>query len=186
MKLKLRLYTIPLIGLLFFSCSSPKSLFYSKSKVPMGASIGVIIDSPNDLKNITLISFMRKGFRVKAFNSSDLYTMKEIFDIVDLKRISYEISNENLPALSGAFSNAYKLHIYNFELHKAEYLSKISKEWKVDYLVLLDLKNWESVSWARVINLRTMNLEYIENYPTKYNDNIESIVDHFISNISGI
>ncbi len=175
-----------LLTTLLFSCSSQRGLFYSKSKLPLGAKIAVIIDSPNNIKNATLIAFMKKGFNVKAFNASDLYSMDELFDITDLKRISYDISNENLPALSGAFNNAYKLHIYNFELNKAEFLNKIKKEWRVNYLILLDLKQWESVSWARVINLRNLNLEYIENYPTKYSDNIESIVNHFIKNISGI
>ncbi|HOQ11672.1 MAG TPA: hypothetical protein PK104_04850 [Spirochaetota bacterium] len=55
----------------------------------------------------------------------------------------------------------------------------------MDYLILLDLKEWEKVSWARVINLRNLEVEFVENYPTAYTDNIESIVNHFIANITG-
>ncbi len=185
MKYIIKLTLTILSASFFLSCSTQKGLMYSSSTVPAGSRIAVIIDSPNNIKNAVLVSFMKKGFRVKAFNSSDLYTQREIFDISDLKRISYEIDNDSLPTLEKTYENAYKLHIYNFELNKAEYLNKIRTQWDVEYLILLDLKDWESVSWARVINLRTLDLNFIENYPTKYSDNLESIVNHFIASISG-
>ena len=75
--------------------------------------------------------------------------------------------------------------MYNFELNKAETLQQIRSAWDVDYLIVLDLKDWEHVSWARVVNLRTLDIEYIENYPTKYNDNVETIIAHFAKNITG-
>jgi len=185
MKFMLKILSILLLSSILFSCSTKKGLVYSSSRVSTSSRIAVVIDSPNNIKNAVLISFMKKGFRVKAFNSSDLYTQREVFDISDLKRISYDIDNDNLPTLEKTYDNAYKLHIYNFELNKAEYLNEIARKWKVDYLVLLDLHEWESVSWARVINLTTMDLVYIENYPTKYTDNLESVVNHFIRNITG-
>lgn len=181
-----KLLVLALLTMFIASCSSTKKgLVYSSSKISRNSRIAVIIDSPNVIKNAVLVSFMKKGFNVKAFNSSDLYRNSDIFNISDLKRISYEIDGDNLPTLEKTYENAYKLHIYNFELNKAEFLNRIRTEWNVDYLVLLDLKEWESVSWARVINLRTLELNFIENYPTKYTDNLESIVEHFISNITG-
>ncbi|HPX91789.1 MAG TPA: hypothetical protein PKZ93_09790, partial [Spirochaetota bacterium] len=145
----------------------------------------VIIDYPNNLKNVVLVSFLKQGFRVKALNASDLYTMKDVYDISDLKKLSYNIDEQNVSTLEKTYDNIYKLHVYNFELNKAEFLKQIRTEWDVDYLILLDLKEWEKVSWARVINLRNLEVEFVENYPTAYTDNIESIVNHFIANITG-
>lgn len=115
----------------------------------------------------------------------DLYTMKDVYDIADLKRLSYNIAEDNVSTVQKTYDNIYKLHVYNFELSKAEYLKQIKTEWDVEYIVLLDLKNWEKVSWARVINLKNFELDFIENYPTAYNDNIETITNHFIKNITG-
>ena len=174
-----------LISIFLISCSSKKGLVYSSGKLSSNSKIAVIIDSQNNLKNVVLISFLKQGFKVKAVNSSDLYTMKDVYDISDLKKISYNISDENVSTVQKSYDNIYKLHVYNFELSKAEYLKQIRTEWDVEYLVLLDLKEWEKVSWARVINLKTFEIDFIENYPTSYNDNIETITDHFIKSITG-
>jgi len=40
-------------------------------------------------------------------------------------------------------------------------------------------------SWGRAINLETFEIVWVENYPTRYNDTPEKIVDHFISTMSG-
>ncbi len=174
-----------LTSIFLISCSSKKGLIYSSGKLSSNSKIAVIIDSPNNIKNAVLVSFLKQGFKVKGVNSSDLYTMKDVYDISDVKKLSYNISEENISTVQKSYDNIYKLHVYNFELSKAEVLKQIRTEWDVEYLVLLDLKEWEKVSWARVINLKTFEIDFIENYPTAYGDNIETISDHFIKNITG-
>ena len=185
---KRNLIAIVIISLFLVSCSSKKGLIHSSSKLSPNSKIGVVIDAPNNLKNAALITFMKQGFRVKAFNASDLYTLSDVYDIADLKKLSYNIADETVSTVSTfekTYDNIYKLHVYNFELNKAETLQQIRSAWDVDYLIVLDLKDWEHVSWARVVNLRTLDIEYIENYPTKYNDNVETIIAHFAKNITG-
>lgn len=167
------------------SCTVKKGILHSSARVPASSKLGIIIDSPNNLKNVVLASFMKKGFQVKAVNASDLYSFKDVYDITDLKKLSYDISGDSVPTVEKTYENMYKLHIYNFELNKVSFLKQIRDEWDVEYLIILDLKEWEKVSWARVINLRTFEIDFIENYPTGYTDNIETITDHFIKGISG-
>ena len=111
--------------------------------------------------------------------------MKDVYDISDLKKLSYNLDEQNVSTVEKTYDNIYKLHIYNFELNKAEFLKQIRNEWDIEYLLILELKEWERVSWARVINLKTLEIDFVENYPTGYNDNIETIISHFINNISG-
>jgi hypothetical protein len=179
---------IVIISVFFISCSTKKGLIHTSSKLAPNSKVGIVIDSPNNLKNAVLATFMKQGMRVKAFNASDLYTFKDIYDISDMKKLSYNAADETITTVSTyekTYDNIYKLHVYNFELDKASTLQKIRSDWDVDFLILLDLKDWEHVSWARVINLRTLDIEFIENYPTKYNDNIETITAHFAKNITG-
>ena len=171
--------------ILLSSCSYKKGLLYSTSKLSTNSKIGVIIDSENNLKNAVLITFLKHGFKVKAVNASDLYTLKDVYDISDMKKLSYNLADVEVSTVQKTYDNIYKLHIYNFELSKAEYLKQIRNDWDVEYLVLMDMKDWEKVSWVRVINLRTFEIDFIENYPTSYNDNIQSITEHFIKNITG-
>ncbi len=180
-KIIVLLFTIALIT----SCSSKKGLVYSSGKMSAGSKIAVIIDSPNNIKNAVLIPFLKQGFRVKAVNSSDLYTIKDVYDISDMKKVSYNISDDNVSTIQKAYDNIYKLHIYNFEVSKAEYMKQLRTEWDIEYIVLLDMKDWEKVSWARVINLKTFEIDFVENYPTAYSDNVETITEHFIKNITG-
>ncbi len=181
----IKLFIVMLAVIYSVSCSSKKGLVYTANKIPSNAKIAVVIDYPNTLKNVVLVSFLKQGFRVKAFNASDLYTMKDVYDISDLKKLSYNLDEQNVSTVEKTYDNIYKLHIYNFELNKAEFLKQIRAEWDVEYIILIDLKEWEKVSWARVINLRTYEIDFVENYPTKYNDNIETIITHFISSITG-
>ncbi len=174
-----------LTSIFIVSCSSKKGLVYTSVKLSPSSKIAVIIDSENNIKNAVLITFLKQGFRVKAVNASDLYTMKDVYDISDLKKLSYNMSDDTVSTVQKTYDNVYKLHVYNFELNKAETLKQIRTEWDVEYIVLLDLKNWEKVSWARVINLRTFEIDFIENYPTAYNDNVQTITEHFIKNITG-
>lgn len=184
--LKKDIIYIIIISVLMISCSAKKGMIHTSAKLPSNAKVGVVIDSPNNLKNAVLVTFLKQGLRVKAFNASDLYTIKDVYDIADLKKLSYNIADENVATVSTfekTYDNIYKLHVYNFELNKASTLQQIRSDWDVDFLIVLDLKDWESISWARVINLRTLDIEFVENYPTKYNDNVETIVAHFAKNI---
>ena len=174
-----------IISVFLFSCSSKKGLVYSSSKLPANSKVGVVIDSPSNVKNAVLITFMNQGLRVKAFNASDLYTLSDVYDIADYKKLSYNLAGDTLPGSDKTYENLYQLHVYNFELDKAKTLKQIRTEWDVDYLIILDLQNWEKISWCRVVNLRTLDIEYIENYPTQYNDNVETIIEHFAKNITG-
>lgn len=178
-----KIMTILLIitALITTSCSSKKAVKFQSSPLPAKANIAVIIDSPNNIKNVVLAKFLDKGFDVKALNAADMYTMNEIFDIKDLKKLSYTASADNsLLSMEKTYNNIYKLHVYNFEINKAELLSEIKTKWNVNYIVILDLKDWRSVSWGRIIDLKTYEITWLENYPTKYTDNLETILDHFI------
>jgi len=179
--------TVILISVFFLaSCSTTKTVKFSKRALPKRARIAVIIDAKNTLKNVVFVRFLSKGFNVKAINASDFYGLADIFDIKDLKKLSYFNSPENsLVSLEKTYSNIYKMHIYNYENNKAEILKEMKAKWGIDYLVILDLKDWQSVSWGRAINLQTNELIWLENYPTKFNDNIETVVDHFIKSMTG-
>ena len=169
------------------SCASKNGVKFTKKVVKKKSNIAVIIDSPNNIKNVVLTAFMKKGFNVKAINASDLYNREDIFDIKDFKKMSENspTSSENtILSMEKTYENVSKLHIYNFEASKAEYLNKIRDKWNVKYLIILDLKNWQEVSWGRAIELKTYDLVWIENYPTKYSDNIESIINHFVASMS--
>lgn len=169
------------------SCASKKNIKFSKRKLPARSSVAIVYDGENNLKNAVLVKFLSRGYRVLAFNSADLYRLSDVFDIKDLKKISYGVSADAGAVLSmqKSFNNIYKLHFYNYEINKAELLTELKNKWKVDYLIILDLKNWEKVSWGRLIDLQNYEVMWLENYPTKYSDNIETIVDHMINSMSG-
>ena len=167
-------------------CSTKKALKYTGKQVPRNASIAIIVDSPENLKNAVLVRFLSRGFNVKAVNASDFYSMEAVFDIEDMKRLSYNGDAErSIVAMERTVNNVYKLHVYNFELNKAEILAELRTKWDVQYLVLLELNDWEETSWIRVIDLKTYEIIAIENYPTSYNDTIETIVGHFIDTMAG-
>jgi hypothetical protein len=170
------------------SCITDRSVIYSKKKVPGNSSIALIVDCPSNIMNAVLSEFLRKKFRVKAVNSSDFYTLHDVYDIKDFKKVSYKIplnDTQALLSMEKAYNNIYKLHIYNFEINKLEMLKEMREKWEIDYLILLELKDWQEVSWGRVIDLNTFELVWVENYPARYNDNLESVLDHFIQSISG-
>lgn len=163
-----------------------KSIRYLKKPIPLGSSVGVIFDVEKETaKNTILAKFMARGYNVKAVNASDLYSIKDVFDIKDLKRISLSGSAKNsLVSMERTINNIYKLHLYNFEVNKVKFLNELKTKWKIQYIILMDLKNWEGVSWGRAINLNTNELVWVENYPTVYGDDIDSVVDHFITSMS--
>jgi len=169
------------------SCASKKNIKFSKKKLPARSNVAIIYDGENNLKNVVLVKFLSKGYNVRAFNSADLYRLSDVFDIKDMKKISYGLSADEGAILSmqKSFSNIYKLHFYNYEINKAELLTELKNKWKVNYLVILDLKDWTHTSWGRLIDLDSFEIMWIENYPTKYNDNIETILDHLIGSMAG-
>jgi hypothetical protein len=73
--------------------------------------------------------------------------------------------------------------VYNYELSKAETLGQMKDKWATRYLVLLELKDWEHVSWARVIDLGSYELVGVINYSTQYRDSLETVLDRFITEI---
>lgn len=171
------------------SCSGKRGIQVTAKKIAPNSSIAVIVDHPNNIKNVIVAKFMSKGFRVKAFNVSDLYTLKDVFDISDFKKVSYNASlkdDNSLLSMEKTYDNIYKLHVYNFEINKAQLLSEMKEKWKVRYLVLLDLKDWQEISWGRAIDLYTYEIIWIENYPARHSDTVETIVDHFIRSMSGL
>lgn len=169
----------------FANCSSKKGVKYVRDSLPAKASIGIIIDVPNNIKNVVLAKFLDKGFSVKAINASDMYTLSDVFDIKDLKRLSYKSAADNsLLSMEKTYNNIYKLHVYDFEINKAQLLTDIKSRWNVDYIILMDLNDWKAVSWARIIDLKNYEVMWLENYPTAYRDNIETIVDHFIQSMT--
>jgi hypothetical protein len=171
------------------SCSGKRGIQITTQKIAPNSSIAIIVDHPNNIKNVIVARFMSKRFRVKAFNASDLYSLKDVFDIRDFKKVSFNTSlmdDKSLLSMEKTYDNIYKLHVYNFEMNKAQLLTEMKEKWKVRYLVLLDLKNWEEVSWGRAIDLYTYEVIWIENYPARFNDTVETVVDHFIRSMSGL
>jgi hypothetical protein len=115
--------------------------------------------------------------------------MKDVFDIRDFKKLAQKSSlgkDYLLINAQKAHDNLYKLSIYNYEMQKAETLGEMKDRHNVRYLVLFELNDWERVSWGRAIDLTSYELVWVENYPARYRDNLESIVDHFIDSLAGM
>ncbi len=171
------------------SCASRQSVVGLRQNVSPGSSVAVIVDHPNNIKNLVISRFMLKNYTVTAFNAADIYEIKDVFDIKDFKKVSYNVSlkddDNSLVGLDRSFDSIYKLHVYNFEINKAETLAQIRQKWSVKYLILLDLRDWEQVCWGRAINLDSFEIVWVENYPTRYRDTPEKIIDHFIASMSG-
>ena len=171
------------------ACAGKKAVRFSTQKIAPGAGVVVVVDCPANIQNVVLSRFMAKGFRVKAFNASDIYTMREVYDIRDFKKIAQESSLNDQGSLftaQKAHDNLYKLTIYNYEMQKAETLGEMKDHYNVRYLILLELNDWERASWGRAIDLASYELVWVENYPTRYRDTLESIVDHFINSLTGM
>jgi hypothetical protein len=171
----------------FVSCAAKKGVVARKVYVTPGSRIIVIVNHSNNIKNVIMAQFMNKNFSVKAFNASDLYTIDDIYDIKDFKKVAYmqPLKNDEMISFEKAVENIYKLHIYNYELQKAEALTDMRTKYGAQFLVLMELKDWQKVSWARAIDLTNMEVVWVENYPAQYKDTLESIIDHFIVSMSG-
>ncbi len=173
-------------------CASKKPVRALKRSVSPNSQIAVIVDHPNNIKNVILSRFLERNYRVKAINASDLYSLKDVYDISDFKKLSYKSDmtpegegQGNLLSFEKSYDNLYKLHVYNYELNKAESIAEMRSKYNIQYLVLLDLKDWQKVSWARAIDLSSYEVIWVENYPAGYDDSLEDVIDHFITSMSG-
>jgi hypothetical protein len=166
------------------SCGAGGAVKYLARPIPTNSGIAVIIDAPNKLKNVIMARFLARGFSVKAVNASDFYSMNDVFDIRDFKRVSYIGQNDNFLSLEKTYNNLYKMHFYNYEVNKVEVLADIKNKWNVQYLILIDLKTLTGC-WGRAIDLRTNDLVWIENGGSALGGNPEKIVDAFIDSMTG-
>lgn len=166
------------------SCDMGRSVKYLSKPIPANSGIAVIVDAQNKQKNAILARFLARGFNVKAINASDFYSINDVFDIRDFKKVSYIGQNENFLSLEKTYNNLYKMHFYNFEINKAEMLAEMKNKWNVQYLVLLDLKD-SSGCWGRAIDLRTNDIVWIENRGLSYGAGTDKIIDDFIDSMTG-
>jgi hypothetical protein len=172
-------------------CAAKKSSKFVRQGIPKGSSIGVIVDSKNNIKNAIFTRFLEKGFKVKAVNASDLYTLGDHFSIADFKYLAYlsaesgqDGGQDTLSSTQKSYDSLYKLHVYNYEANKAEILTDMKTKWGLRYLIILDLRDWQNTSWMRTIDLESYDIIAVENYPTRFTDNIDSVIDHFIDTAS--
>jgi hypothetical protein len=173
------------------SCIQKKGYSFVKQTIPRSSSVGIIVDSRNEIKNVIIGQFMDKGYKVKAINASDLYTLSDAFTIKDYKYLAYNESevvlsspDDTLTTAQKSFDSVYKLHVFNYETQKADMMNEIKNKWGVKYLIILDLQDWQKVSWARVIDLDSLEVIALENYPGAYSDKVDTIVTHFINTIA--
>jgi hypothetical protein len=171
-------------GLSASSCAG-KSVKYLSRPIPLNSGVAVIIDAPQKIKNAVFATFLSRGLSVKAVNASDFYSLNDVFDIRDFKKVSYVGQDSSFLSLEKTYNNLYKMHYYNFEVNKAEILADMRNKWNVQYLVLLELKPFPHTSWGRAIDLKTNDIVWIENYHTSGGDNVEAIVDRFINSMTG-
>lgn len=179
--------------LVFYACASKQERFYLRSPIPKGATIAVLIEGENDVKNAVLTEFLKAGYNVKAINASDFYRIEDVFEVKDLKKISLATPVQDkaqtefvVKIVEKNFDNLYKLHLYNFEVSKAEILKELRNRYKIDYVLLLAMKEWDTkYSWARAIQLENFDLIYVHNYPAKRKDSIQTIANRFIDIIQG-
>ena len=97
------------------SCSQKRGILISTQKVAPNAAIAIIVDHPNNIKNVIVATFMAKGFRVIAFNVSDLYSLSDVFDIRDFKKVSFNTSlqdEKSLLSMEKTYDNIYHHHFW--------------------------------------------------------------------------
>lgn len=163
------------------SCGTAGPVKYLARPVPVNSSIAVIVDAPNKVKNVVMARFLQRGFSVKAINASDFYSINDVFDIRDFKKVSYIGQDENFLSLEKTYNNLFKMHYYNYEANKAEVLADMRNKWNVQYLILLDVKG--PGAWGRAIDLKTNDIVWIENFGI--GGGTEQLVDRMINSITG-
>ncbi len=179
------LLAISIIAVLPALSCAGKSVKYLSRPIPLNTGVAIIVDAPQKIKNAVFATFLTRGLSVKGVNASDFYSLNDVFDIRDFKKVSYVGQDSNFLSLEKTYNNLYKMHYYNFEVSKAEVLADMRNKWNVQYLVLLDLRPFPHTSWGRAIDLRTYDVIWIENYHASGGDNVETIVDRFINSMTG-
>jgi hypothetical protein len=177
--------TIVICAIMATTSCLRKSVKYLSRPIPPNTGVAVIINAPQNIKNVVMAQFLARGFSVKGVNAADFYSLNDIFDIRDFKKVSYVGQDNNFLSLEKTYNNLYKMHYYNFEVNKAEVLADMRNKWNVQYLILLDLQPFPQTSWGRAIDLKTNDIIWIENHPTTGADTIEKIVDRFIDSMVG-
>ena len=155
---------------------------YLARPIPVNSGLAVIVDAPNKVKNVIMARFLQRGFSVKAINASDFYSINDVFDIRDFKKVSYIGQDENFLSLEKTYNNLFKMHYYNYEANKAEVLADMRNKWNVQYLILLDVKGIGG-AWGRAIDLRTNDIVWIENFSG--GGSAVQMVDRMINSMTG-
>ena len=163
------------------SCGAGKQVKYLARPIPENSGIAVIIDAPNRVKNVVMARFLARGFSVKAINASDFFSVNDVFDIRDFKKVSYIGQDDGFLSLEKTYNNLFKLNFYNYEVNKAEILAEMRNRWNVQYLVLIEISGLGG-SWGRAIDLRTNDIIWIENGG---GGTADSITDAFIDGMTG-
>lgn len=182
MKRTVLLFVWVLIGTLMIAgCATKKGMLYSQKAVTSGSSVAIVINAPNKVKNVVLGKFLQKGYTVKAVNAADFYMLDDL-TISNFKTIG---SSNKIGELDRQVADSlFKMTYYGYESTKADLLNDIKTKWGVRYIILLEMQNWQDTAWGRAIDLNTLDLVWVENYPPKFGDNIESVTEHFMSSMS--
>ncbi len=163
------------------SCGAGKTVKYLARPIPANSGIAVIIDAPNRVKNVVMARFLARGFNVKAINASDFFSINDVFDIRDFKKVSYIGQDDGFLSLEKTYNNLFKLNYYSYEVNKAEVLADMRNRWNVQYLLLLEIPVVGG-SWGRAIDLRSNDIVWIEN---RGGGSAEKIADAFIDSMTG-
>lgn len=164
------------------SCGTAGPVKYLARPIPANSAVAVIVDAPNKVKNVIMARFLQRGFAVKAINASDFYSINDVFDIRDFKKVSYIGQDENFLSLEKTYNNLFKMHYYNYEANKAEVLADLKNKWNVQYLILLEVTGVGG-AWGRAIDLRTNDIVWIENFGI--GGGAEQLVDRMIDSMTG-
>ncbi|MDR3237965.1 MAG: hypothetical protein LBT84_05630 [Spirochaetia bacterium] len=141
------------------SCGDGKNIRHSQKNLPRKAGIAIIVNASEKEREDIQNKFILAGFSVKA--------------IGDL--------NQNKGAQpKNLHSDTFKIDTYNLEINKAAALHDIRNKLGANYLVIIKLQK-RGMSWGRIIDLRTDELIWIENYAVQIGDDENSIINHFIS-----
>lgn len=165
------------------SCMGAKSVRFLARPIPVNAGIAIIIDAPNKVKNVVMARFLEKGFDVKAINASDFYSMNDVFDIRDFKKVSYIGQDGDFLSLEKTYNSLYKMHFYNYEINKLEMFGEMRNKWNIQYLVLLSLHD-RGGAWGRAIDLRTNDIVWIDNRGISFGAGT-GLIDSFIDSMTG-
>jgi hypothetical protein len=183
MKRTVLLFASVAVGIVLMAgCASKRGMVSSQKAVAGGSTVAIVIDAPNKIKNVVLGKFIQKGFSVKAVTSADFYMLDDYLTVADFKTIG---GSSKIGELDRQIADSlFKMNYYSYESSKADVLNDIKTKWGVRYLVLLEMQDWENTAWGRAIDLNSMELVWVENYPPKFNDSIESVTEHFMDSMS--